>query len=190
MNETYFGEILFVAHQLKQLNLCFVLGWENDGHFKFSKLLSQAALWIHKSILAQYTQSSCSSPHPGQNLAFGKKAFPSTLYSSAGDSGHAARGVDGNSDVRYSSKSCTHTDGTDAPWFVVDLGEAAAVKKVVIVNRGDCCCKYFSENKGIVVLSCLSVQHVLSLCHFMLFSWKTEWLRDQSWKHFWWEHLW
>ncbi len=127
------------------------MGWENVECIKFSQLLSQAAFGSSQSMSWHFTTKVFPSTHPGQNLALGKATYQSSTWS--GTAGAASKAVDGNSDVRFNGKSCTATAGTEVPWFVVDLGESASVKRVVIVNRGDCCREYLSQNNRIVVLS-------------------------------------
>jgi len=56
-----------------------------------------------------------------------------------GWSGRPSRAVDGNSDGRYRSGSCTHTNRANRPWWKVDLKATYAVDKVVVWNRADCC---------------------------------------------------
>ena len=44
---------------------------------------------------------------------------------------------DGNTDGNYESKSTTHTDTVDNPWWELDLGAATNVEKLVVWNRTD-----------------------------------------------------
>lgn len=69
-----------------------------------------------------------------ENLAFGKPTMQSS--SPKGDD-HSWRAVDGNTQSKMSSGSCTHSDAqNDAdPWWTVDLGAIYNLKKVVIWNR-------------------------------------------------------
>jgi len=77
------------------------------------------------------------------NLALGKQ----TTQSSTGWNGAAARAVDGNVAGTYTSGSCTHTfndvskNAGGVSWWAVDLGKEADVRKVVVYNRNDDCCK-------------------------------------------------
>ena len=52
-----------------------------------------------------------------------------------------ARAIDGNTDNEYGQKSCTQTLKDSDPWWKVTFKYDILVKKVVIVNRGDCCGK-------------------------------------------------
>eukprot|EP00980_Cylindrotheca_fusiformis_P028079 scaffold22578_cov164-Cylindrotheca_fusiformis.AAC.5 len=60
----------------------------------------------------------------------------------------AEKGIDGNKDGNFASKSCFHTDPSDTnPWWQVELddsspngwGKPVVVKSVKIWNRTDCC---------------------------------------------------
>merc|ERR1719399_290489 len=68
-----------------------------------------------------------------QDLAMNKK----TAQSSTSSGGVSSRAVDGNSDGKYSTGSCTHTDpkSNANPWWRVDLGSTATVDTVTIWNR-------------------------------------------------------
>ena len=70
------------------------------------------------------------------NLAKGK---PATQSSVAWD-GVPARAVDGNRNGAFSGNSVTHTSepSTEA-WWQVDLGAVAAIDRIEIYNRTDCC---------------------------------------------------
>ncbi|KAL5252435.1 hypothetical protein ACHWQZ_G015268 [Mnemiopsis leidyi] len=74
-----------------------------------------------------------SDPRAEGNLAFGKH----TMQSSTGWGGVPSRAVDGIESGHWGHGSCTHTAG--AGWWMVDLREAYAVKRVWIQNRVDCC---------------------------------------------------
>jgi hypothetical protein len=62
-----------------------------------------------------------------------------TKQSSEGWSGRPSRAVDGNTNQRYPSKSCSHTQRSGRPWWRVDLQKRTKVQKVMIWNRSDCC---------------------------------------------------
>merc|ERR1719171_1727270 len=62
-----------------------------------------------------------------------------TSQSSTGHGGDSSRAVDGSIETAWSSGSCTHTNEEKAAWWKVDLGEAYAIDKVEVTNRGDCC---------------------------------------------------
>jgi len=49
--------------------------------------------------------------------------------------GVSSNAVDGNSATSYYDGSCTHTDGTVNPWWIVDLGQIEPVSEVYIVNQ-------------------------------------------------------
>ena len=53
--------------------------------------------------------------------------------------GVATRAVDGDTNPVYSSKSITHTEESNDPWWYVELGGAFRIEQVVIWNRLDCC---------------------------------------------------
>jgi hypothetical protein len=59
--------------------------------------------------------------------------------SSTTHGGRAQRAVDGNTNGRYASGSCTHTRKARGSWWQVDLGRVRPIRKVVIWNRQDCC---------------------------------------------------
>lgn len=68
-------------------------------------------------------------------LALGKP----TKQSSTANGGYSKRAVDGNTDPDFAKSSCSSTMKEDNPWWYVDLGKTAMVKKVAVYNRGDCC---------------------------------------------------
>jgi len=68
-------------------------------------------------------------------VSYSKTATQSSDYSG----GVAGRAVDGNTNSRFSGRSCTHTQSTDKPWWMVDLGSFYDVQQVIVFNRGDCC---------------------------------------------------
>jgi putative heme-binding domain-containing protein len=70
----------------------------------------------------------------GKNVALKKAATQSnTAYGGA-----AARGVDGNTNPTYGAGGQTHTqEGTDNPWWEVDLGGEYPVEVAKVYNRGD-----------------------------------------------------
>ena len=70
-----------------------------------------------------------------KNMALGKTAWQSSLYS---DEGEATAAVDGNRNTDLiSGRSCFHTRKEDHPWWMVDLGAEKQIGRVVMVNRGD-----------------------------------------------------
>ncbi len=70
----------------------------------------------------------------GQNVARqGKATQKNTAYG-----GDASRAIDGNKSSAYNDGGQTHSvEGTDNPWWEVDLGKEYAINKVLIYNRTD-----------------------------------------------------
>jgi len=62
-----------------------------------------------------------------------------TAQSSTGHGGKSSRAVDGKTNGKYGSGSCTHTNKEQSPWWSVDLRRTVAVCKVIVWNRTDCC---------------------------------------------------
>ncbi|XP_060134164.1 uncharacterized protein LOC118089696 [Zootoca vivipara] len=73
-----------------------------------------------------------------QNLAKGRPAFQSSIYSNVIFTG-GKNAVDGNCNGFFSNGSCTHTNQDQDPWWYVDLGKQYAISAVVVKNRQDCC---------------------------------------------------
>ncbi|MBI5773619.1 MAG: DUF1549 domain-containing protein [Verrucomicrobia bacterium] len=70
----------------------------------------------------------------GKNVATKGKAS----QSSTGFEGEARLAIDGNTDGDYyKSKSVTHTQQEENPWWEVDLGADVSVERVVVWNRTD-----------------------------------------------------
>ncbi|CAH1798057.1 unnamed protein product [Owenia fusiformis] len=69
------------------------------------------------------------------NVAVNKTTYQSTI----GSNGRSGRAVDGNTEGIYNEESCTHTLEEMHPWWIVDLGKAYELCKIVIWNRLDCC---------------------------------------------------
>jgi putative heme-binding domain-containing protein len=70
----------------------------------------------------------------GKNVALHKKA----TQSSTAHGGTADRGVDGNTSGTYGDGGQTHTqEGTDDPWWEVDLGSEFPLERVIVYNRTD-----------------------------------------------------
>ena len=63
-------------------------------------------------------------------MALGKNVH----QSSTGHGGVASRAVDGNTNTNWNGGSCSHTGGRENQWWQVDLGEAAVVSKVRILE--------------------------------------------------------
>ncbi|XP_019614540.1 PREDICTED: uncharacterized protein LOC109462428 isoform X1 [Branchiostoma belcheri] len=70
------------------------------------------------------------------NIARGRPAQQSSQYD--GNS-VAGRAVDGNTNARWSGRSCSCTRNDNQPWWRVDLGSSNCVDRVVVTNRADCC---------------------------------------------------
>lgn len=70
----------------------------------------------------------------GANIAPKGMASQSTTYADAA----ASRAIDGNTNGDYSGQSVSHTaaEASD-PWWEVDLGESAALERIVVWNRTD-----------------------------------------------------
>jgi hypothetical protein len=77
------------------------------------------------------------------NLALGRP----TTQSSVRHGGKASRAVDGNTNSKYGSRSCTHTAHQRRPWWRVDLERVVDVKSVKITNRRDCCSRRIKNAK-------------------------------------------
>lgn len=73
------------------------------------------------------------------NLALSRPTQQISLGYSAGASWKA---VDGKTDSDFDNGGCTHTGTSRFPWWSVSFSQISPVVKVVITNRGDCCCKY------------------------------------------------
>ena len=70
----------------------------------------------------------------GANVALKGKAS----QSSTGSGGVASRAIDGNTNGTYTDGSSTHTqEGTDDPWWEVDLGREVPIETIVVWNRTD-----------------------------------------------------
>lgn len=52
---------------------------------------------------------------------------------------YAKNAVDGNTHTHWNSRSCVHTNQDLDPWWQVDLYYRAAVSRVIVYNRFDCC---------------------------------------------------
>nr|XP_020660116.1 uncharacterized protein LOC110084815 [Pogona vitticeps] len=75
----------------------------------------------------------------GSNLARGRPAFQSSLYTET-PFAVAGNAVDGNCNGDFNNgRSCTHTNLEPGPWWYVDLGSRYVISTVVVKNRGDCC---------------------------------------------------
>jgi hypothetical protein len=59
--------------------------------------------------------------------------------SSTAESGYAKRAVDGNVGPEWTKNTCTMTKKEEDPYWYIDLEKEAAISKVTVWNRGDCC---------------------------------------------------
>jgi len=88
--------------------------------------------------------------HAKVNIALRKNTGQSSTLN--GISGHA---VDGLWKPKWSSLSCTQTHREQNPYWFVDLEDRYAIENVWVLNRVDCCRKYFKDScpiiKGTVV---------------------------------------
>jgi mono/diheme cytochrome c family protein len=70
----------------------------------------------------------------GENIATQGKAS----QSSVAFEGPAKLAIDGNTDGRYyESKSVTHNNQEDSPWWEVDLGKSQPIERIAVWNRTD-----------------------------------------------------
>lgn len=80
-------------------------------------------------------QSAWPRPQPN-NVALFKPAEQINTFGA----GHANRAVDGNTDGHWHRGSVSHTNnGTENPWWEVDLLEEHYISSITIYNRTDCC---------------------------------------------------
>lgn len=83
----------------------------------------------------------------GTNIALGVSATGSSLYSGSFPPSNL---VDGN------LTNFAHTSGSDAPWYLIDLGSMVPIVNVHLINRTDCC----QARQNGVVLSLLDASKV------------------------------
>ena len=70
----------------------------------------------------------------GVNIARKGKAS----QSSTSNNGNASKAIDGNKSPNYTDGGQTHSaEGTDNPWWELDLGTEAVIESIVIYNRAD-----------------------------------------------------
>jgi hypothetical protein len=62
-----------------------------------------------------------------------------TGQSSTDQSGYAKRAVDGNTGPEWNKNTCTMTQKEEDPYWWINLEKEAAISKVTVWNRGDCC---------------------------------------------------
>ncbi|XP_078696559.1 sushi, von Willebrand factor type A, EGF and pentraxin domain-containing protein 1-like isoform X3 [Branchiostoma floridae x Branchiostoma belcheri] len=74
------------------------------------------------------------------NLALRKTTTQSSDYVHLGEALVSGKAVDGSRATDISQgKACTHTQLDYQPWWKVDLSRTYTVRRVRILNRGDCC---------------------------------------------------
>ncbi|XP_041360677.1 fucolectin-like isoform X2 [Gigantopelta aegis] len=71
------------------------------------------------------------------NLALRKPTRQSSTYSPTSFSYNSSLAVDGNTNTRFSARSCTNTHPGPNEWWQVDLRGYYTVLSVTLVNRGD-----------------------------------------------------
>ena len=64
-----------------------------------------------------------------------KPAYQSSTAAIYG--GHLA--VDGRRSTSFRDAPCTSSEKEDRPWWIVDFLKPVNVRKVIIINRSDCC---------------------------------------------------
>jgi len=74
-----------------------------------------------------------------ENVALGKPTSQSGTLGWSSGAYLASRAVDGNTDGKMHSGSCTHTLQSQPVWWEVDLQDIYRVDTVKIFNRIDCC---------------------------------------------------
>lgn len=65
--------------------------------------------------------------------------FKPTKQSSVFEVAHSNRAVDGNTDGNWGNRSVFHTNGSDQPWWEVNLLDVYDISSITIYNRTDCC---------------------------------------------------
>lgn len=89
------------------------------------------AVFVAETGLAQ---ASWPAPAPS-NIALFKPAQQINTFGA----GHANRAVDGNTDGHWHRGSVSHTQGTQNPWWEVNLLEEYDINSITVYNRTDCC---------------------------------------------------
>jgi hypothetical protein len=69
----------------------------------------------------------------GRNIAFGKPVTMSSRFDDT-DKYQGSNVTNGNYTSTYAMTSCG-----DRPWILIDLVKKCAIKKIVVINRSDCC---------------------------------------------------
>ena len=84
------------------------------------------------------------------NVALGK---PASQYPETTHRAWAGIAVDGIDHTNFLEGYCTHTaeHGPNKPWWSVDLGGDFLVVAVSILNRGDCCGKFFKNEMWLAI---------------------------------------
>ena len=63
----------------------------------------------------------------------------SATQSSTSNSAPASRAIDGATSGQWGDGTCTHTSGSETPWWQVTLPAGYTITSVKIYNRVDCC---------------------------------------------------
>ncbi|MFO7745029.1 MAG: discoidin domain-containing protein, partial [Psychroflexus sp.] len=84
--------------------------------------------------LGSRAQPSWPTPDPS-NIALFKPAKQINTF----EAGHANRAVDGNTDGHWHRGSVSHTNGSQNPWWEVNLLEEFDISSITVYNRTDCC---------------------------------------------------
>jgi hypothetical protein len=79
-------------------------------------------------------QTAWPEPQP-DNIALFKPAKQINTFGA----GHANRAVDGNTDGHWHRGSVSHTNGSENPWWEVNLLEEYDITSITVYNRTDCC---------------------------------------------------
>ena len=69
------------------------------------------------------------------NVALGKVAYQSSIWHDTRVSTVAAGAVDGNTDGYYNRGSCSSTNPSASPWWIVDLGRHCSISYLRVYNR-------------------------------------------------------
>lgn len=94
-------------------------------------ILSVLLLIISKDTAAQPQWSS----YDPTDIAQFKPTKQSSVFEVAG----SARAVDGNTDGNWGNRSVIHSNGSDQPWWEVNLLDVYDISSITIYNRTDCC---------------------------------------------------
>lgn len=134
----------------------------NGVRFVRVKAPTQGDAWLQIAQLQVFDDN-------GVNVALGKTASASSRY---GGSSNPQIAIDGDANVR-SYPSIFHGGQASSDWFMVDLGQAFNIRRVVYYNRRDCC--QHRMNGGLIQLlnaqQVVVAQRVMSANMIQTFSW-------------------